>query len=404
MTKKTISSSFSAPLTKEKAPKNPLSGPPKPLASEDVPFSMASTEAGVAEKRQISAATSDPATFNNAAYQQRMASELQAQMLQMMQMMQRTNAANLGLPGIDTSAQPFQAHEVIEEEDPGLDADIIRPHQMRSVIKVQQPLSVHPILDCLCLTEDGKYSLGGIPKGCTITLVGPPGKGKTRSALSALCKVAHEGMRCAFIIAEEGFIDAEDSGRDDLCSRLTKIGMKSLDLSEAQFQKKVAKNIAVIQSQYHKGQSWDSFVLRYRFLVEKEGIRFVIIDSLNTLDPTQTKTADNLAALKTYNHEKGVTCLTIGQIRDTGKPVGGEALIHTADAAFLIEEFSIPSKEMAEFWGGQYREQITIIKALKSVTTPIFPYPIRVMPDDKVGSLKVHPNQPGAYKPFPLKS
>ena len=47
----------------------------------------------------------------------------------------------------------------------------------------------------------------------------------------------------------------------------------------------------------------------------------------------------------------GVTCLCIGQIRDTGAPVGGEALQHTADAVYLIEEMSLGFKEIAEFWG-----------------------------------------------------
>ena len=118
------------------------------------------------------------------------------------------------------------------------------------------------------------------------------------------------------------------------------------------------ENVFVLQSQYHKGQTWDDFVTKYRYLVEKEEIRFVVIDSLNMLDPTKNRTADNLSALKTYNHEKGITCICIGQIRDTGMPVGGEALQHTADVVFLIEELSMGSKEMAEQWGSAYRAKI----------------------------------------------
>lgn len=338
--------------------------------------------------------------YPGATYPQMANPQLQNQMAQMMQMMM---GAHSGIPGMDPAAQPFKQQIQLEDEDPGLDADIIRPHQLRSVVKIQEPVSIHEVLDSLCLTENGKYSLGGIPKGCTIALVGPPGKGKTRTAIHALCKMAFSGVKSAFVVAEEGFIDDKNSGRDDLSSRLTKIGMKTLKLSEAQFQKKVAKNIAVIQSQYHKGHSWDSFVSRYRFIVEKEGIKFVIIDSLNTLDPSKTKTADNLSALKTYNHEKGVTCVTIGQIKDTGMPVGGEALIHTADAVFLIEEMSLGSKDIANFWGGAYREKITVIKAIKSVTTPIFPHPIRIDKDKDIGVFTMHEAQPEEYKPLPLE-
>ncbi len=39
----------------------------------------------------------------------------------------------------------------------------------------------------------------------------------------------------------------------------------------------------------------------------------MVIDSLNMLDPTRNRTADNLSALKTYNHEKGLTCLCLGR-------------------------------------------------------------------------------------------
>jgi hypothetical protein len=176
-----------------------------------------------------------------------------------------------------------------------------------------------------------------------------------------------------------------------------KIGMMATSLNEKQFEEKVLNNIYVMESQYHKGHTWDDFVGKYRFLIEREKITFVVVDSLNMLDPSKNRTADNLSALKTYNHERGVTCLCIGQIRDTGSPVGGEALQHTADAVFLIEEMSLGSKEIAEFWGGKYRDTIEIIRAVKSVTTPIFPHPIRLARDSQTGAMVIHEAQPPAY-------
>jgi len=94
--------------------------------------------------------------------------------------------------------------------------------------------------------------------------------------------------------------------------------MKVTGLGEEEFSQKILSNIFVMQSQYHRGKSWDDFVGKYCCLVEKENIRFGVIDSLNMLDPTRNRTADNLSALKTYNHEKAITCVCIGQIRDTG--------------------------------------------------------------------------------------
>ena len=77
---------------------------------------------------------------------------------------------------------------------------------------------------------------------------------------------------------------------------------------EDEFSDKVLANVFVMECQYHKGTTWDDFVAKYRYLVEKEKISFAVIDSLNMLDPTRNRTADNLSALKTYNHEAGVTC------------------------------------------------------------------------------------------------
>lgn len=322
-------------------------------------------------------------------------------MMQMMQMMMgMSGAMPMGqMPMMDPAAMPFAAPEAPAAEDKGLEAEIIRPALLGGRIKTQQPLPTGSTLDLLCLGGDGASALGGLPKGCTIALAGPPGKGKTRTALAALARIAATGMKCALVVAEEGFQDNADSGRDDLCSRLVKIGMAATGLDEAGLAKQALERIYVLESQYHKGQRWDDFIQHYRYVVEKVGVKFVVIDSLNMLDPMKNRTADNLSALKTYSHSQGVTCLCIGQIRDTGLPVGGEALMHTADAVFLIEEMSLGSKEIADFWGGKYRETIDVIRAIKCVTTPTFPHPIRISLDNEAGVMAVHPAQPAAYAP-----
>ncbi|MCA9521712.1 MAG: hypothetical protein KC609_12095 [Myxococcales bacterium] len=317
-------------------------------------------------------------------------------MLQMMQMMQMM-AGGAPFPGMDPAAIPFSAPPAVVDGDPGLDAQIVRPALFDVLEKTQEAVELGSVLDYLCLSEDGTAALGGVPKGCTIAFAGPPGKGKTRTALAGLAHVARAGTRVAFIVAEEGFHDGSDSGRDDLCSRLVKIGRSVTGLDEAEFRSQVLERVYVLESQYHKSQTWDDFVTKYRYLVDKEGIRFVVIDSLNMLDPSKNRTADNLSALKTYNHEKGLTCICIGQIRDTGLPVGGEALMHTADAVFLIEELSLTSKEMAAQWGGNYRDRIDIVRAVKSVTTPTFPHPVRVDRDPETGVLIPHSAQPSDY-------
>ncbi len=318
-------------------------------------------------------------------------------MMAMMQMMQMMMGSGMAPSVVDPSAVPFTGSMPSADTDKGLDADIIRPALLTDLLKTQEAIKLGSVLDSLCLTEDRKHSLGGVPKGCTIAFAGPPGKGKTRTVLAGLARVAASGQPVAFVVAEEGFHNEEDSGRDDLCSRMVKIGMSATGLSEEEFTKKALANVFVLESQYHKGRTWDDFVTKYRYLVEKENIRFVVIDSLNMLDPSKNRTADNLSALKTYNHEKGITCICVGQIRDTGMPVGGEALMHTADTVFLIEQMSLGSKEIAEFWGGKYRDTIEVINAIKSVTTPVLPYPVRVEREAGTGILIPHPLQPKEY-------
>lgn len=327
-------------------------------------------------------------------------------MMGMFQQMAAMGGMGMPMPGVDPSAVPFaqpaaQVAPVSVEADKGLDAGIIRPARLAGRLKNQDAVKVGSVLDLLCLTPDGKHALGGLPKGCTIAFAGPPGTSKTRTSLAALANVARTGEKVAFVVAEEGFHDTA-AGRDDLCSRLCKIGMAVTGLDEAKFEKEVLERLYVVQAQYHRGTTWDDFVTKYRYLIEKEKVGFVVIDSLNMLDPARTHTADNLSALKTYNHEAGVTAVCIGQIRDSGEAVGGEALAHTADVFFHLEKFSLGSKEIAATWGGQYRDQLDVITCKKSVTTPRFPYMVRVNRDAN-GILIPHAAQPSEFALLPPK-
>ncbi|HEY4222869.1 MAG TPA: ATPase domain-containing protein [Myxococcota bacterium] len=327
-----------------------------------------------------------------------------AMMMQMMQSQMMQGGFGTGFGGIDPSAMPFaQPVPGQIDGDPGLDAAIIRPATLENRVKSQRALKLGNVLDLLCLSEDAKHALGGVPEGCTMVFVGPPGQGKTRTALASLARVAQTGKKVAFVVAEEGFHDEDGRGRDDLCSRMVKVGMAATGLDEKAFADKVLVNMFVLEAQYHKSVTWDDFIKKYRYLVEKEGIELVVIDSLNMIDPTKKGTADNLSALKTYNHEKGVTCMCIGQIKDTGEPVGGEALQHTADVVFLLEEMGLSSKEIAELWGGKYRDKISVLHIVKSVTTPTLQFPVRVDRKPGTGELVVHDLQPKEYPLLDVK-
>ncbi len=285
-----------------------------------------------------------------------------ALMSQMMQTMQSMMSAG-AMPGQWDSSSPFQQAEETVEAVPH---DIIIPKTLERGIVAQMGLNVHPLYSKLFLSEDNSL-LGGIPQGCTCTLTGPAYSGKTRSALEMIINAVMSGIKTAYVVAEEGFYDDKDSGRNDLFSRFLKIAETVSGLSEKQFRKKYDDLYIVIPNQYHKGKSWEEFIRDYRYAVEELECKFTIIDSINMLDPSKLNTVDNLNALKTYNHEKGVTCVVIGQVKDTGVPQGGEALFHTSEVALHISKKSMTSKAQAEIWGSQYRDSVTVINARSKV-------------------------------------
>jgi KaiC/GvpD/RAD55 family RecA-like ATPase len=278
---------------------------------------------------------------------------------------------------------------------------VVRPAKIEKPVRAQEPLPTGTVLDRLCLDEKGKKALGGIPKGCLCTLAGAPGKGKMRTAIAALAHVVKAGAPSVLVIGDEALADGGSSNREDLVTRLARVGAASTRMSEKDFTAQVLGPLNVLESHWDRAdRMWDAFIQRYRFVVEKIGIKFAVIDSVGMLDPTRSATADNLAALKTYNHQHGVTCLLVGQIREsTGLPVGGSGLMHTCDVVFFVEEISLGSKEMAEFWGGNYRDKIDLLTCAKSVTTPVFGFPVRVEKNPERGTISLSEMNPAAHTP-----
>jgi len=269
-----------------------------------------------------------------------------------------TKLLGIDMPDTD-AADPF------EHTDP--QEDMIHPEGLALRVLKQETISVHPVLDKLCITEKP-----GIPKGATIMLSGGPGDGKTRTIMECVLNACANDIMTMFVVTEEGYFD-EHMGRDDLHSRMIKMSRRlGLDWN------KLVKNLTVIQSQYFKGRTWNDFVRHYHNLVDA-GVQFVVIDSFTGLDPRRnSNTVANLNAFKTVNHSNGVTGLVTSQIRETGMPAGGNATMHTADIVFHLSELTMSSKEMAKEYDLNYRDKMKIIECLKSNTTPVTPGIVRV--------------------------
>ncbi|MFV2016312.1 MAG: hypothetical protein ACC656_12840, partial [Candidatus Heimdallarchaeota archaeon] len=117
-----------------------------------------------------------------------------------------------------------------------------------------------------------------------------------------------------------------------------------------------------------------------------------IIDSINMLDPSKLNTVDNLNSLKTYNHEKGTTCIVIGQVKDSGIPQGGEGLFHSSEVSIHIYEQTMTSKDLAARWDSNYRDSISLISARSKVCSSI-KYPVRIY-ENEVGLIRAMTKQP----------
>ena len=310
-----------------------------------------------------------------------------AMLTQMMTTFQSMLSAG-AMPQQWSSSTPFQQTEPVQEAIPH---DIILPKTLERGKTVQEGLEVHPLYSNLFLAQEG-ISLNGIPKGCTITLTGPAYSGKTRSALEMMVRAVMKGIKTAYVVAEEGFYDTQGSGRNDLFSRFLQIAEYISGLSEKEFREKYDEMYVVIPAQYHLGKTWADFIKDYRYVVEEMDCKFTIIDSINMLDPSKLNTVDNLNALKTYCHEKGVTSVVIGQVKDTGQPQGGEALFHTSEVALHIYEKSMTSKAEAETWGSEYRQSIFLIDARSKVCHTLG-FPVKVNFKDN-GLIRADATQP----------
>ena len=318
------------------------------------------------------------------------------QMVQMMQTLQGMLGGIMSGTGQTyASAQPFtpQAPEAVTHE-------VVLPKTLKRGIVTQEALDIHPLYNKLFLDLDGDL-LGGVPKGCTITITGPPYIGKTRSALEMMVRALEGGMRVGYVVAEEGFYDEKDSGRNDLFSRFLELASQVSGLSEKAFRKSYDGSYVIIPNQYHLGKTWADFIRDYRYAVEELGINLMLIDSINMLDPSKLNTVENLNALKTYNHSQGVTAIVIGQIKDTGLPQGGEALFHTSEVAIHFFTRSIGSNAEAEHWGGEpaglrHRSKIELVSARSKVSKALS-FPIRILMDDESGLVRAHAKQAKDY-------
>lgn len=211
---------------------------------------------------------------------------------------------------------------------------------------------------CTGTVLDSSTTDGGIPSGCTISISGEAGIGKTRLALAVAGNLSTQ-MPVGYVTSEEPWTGRV--GRQALAGRFAEI---SPDANE--------ESVHVLDmTQFDGASTWDDFIKRYRYLIEEVEVAVVIIDSLTALDPSRRHSAEHMASLRSYNLKHGVTCLVLSQVKDTGDPNGGSALIHGADMHIDFSYKTASNKQLAADWGVEPKGQITTMQSHKSVVCRI---------------------------------
>jgi len=224
--------------------------------------------------------------------------------------------------------------------------------------------STRTFLDAFFLDKNDK-PMGGIPVAAQIGLVGLPDSGKSLVAQELALKLADAGDKVVLVTAEDAFQTAND--RYDLQSRM-------MDMAEKFFLNKVSlkENLFVLDT-VSKSQlrDWQTFIIAYRNLVEKEGCKYLVFDSLTLIEDYRSAIKYRLLELVRYNQLHGVTALFISQraTEDADKfgMAGGIGLSHILDIVFALDYQKVWSgdAQMKLDMGVKQGEFVRFIRCLK---------------------------------------
>ncbi len=182
---------------------------------------------------------------------------------------------------------------------------------------------------------------GGLSPGTNTLLIGPSGAGKTTTVTSALVAALRRGGRAAYFLLDEGL--------PTLLARSAALGM---DL------RPFVENGRLALRQVDPAEmSPGEFAHRVRHAVERDGARFIAIDSLNAYMqsmPGEKFLLLQMHELLTYLNQQGViTMLALGQHGIIGQVTATVDLSYLADAIVLLRYFEAD---------GEVRKAVSVMK------------------------------------------
>ena len=182
---------------------------------------------------------------------------------------------------------------------------------------------------------------GGLSPGTNMLLIGPSGAGKTTAATSALVAALRRGGRAAFFLFDEGL--------PTLLARSAALGMDLRPFIET--------GQLTLRQINPAEMSPGEFVHRVRHAVERDGARFVAIDSLDAYMqsmPGEQYLLLQMHELLTYLNQQGVIAFVLlGQNGIIGQVTATVELSYFADAILLLRYFEAD---------GEVRKAVSVMK------------------------------------------
>lgn len=182
---------------------------------------------------------------------------------------------------------------------------------------------------------------GGLNPGTNMLLIGPSGTGKTTAATSMLVAALRRGARAAYFLFDEGL--------PTLLARSAALGM---DLRPFIGDQLTLRQIDPAE------MSPGEFTHHVRQAVERDGARFVVVDSLDAYlqsMPGERYLMLQMHELLTYLNQQGViTLLVLGQHGIIGQVAAAVDLSYLADGILMLRYFEAD---------GAVRKAVSMVKS-----------------------------------------
>jgi len=222
----------------------------------------------------------------------------------------------------------------IERKEEKLSSLVLRPDEAPGAMKPLVGLPTGTFIDQLFLAPEGE-TLNGVPICGQFAITGLPGAGKSILVEEIAVRVAAAGKKTLYATAEDTWKSA--TPRFDLQSRLKqKADILGLDWN------KIRENLYVLDTVvYPDLRDWSTFAETYRYVVEKEKVELVIIDSVTVLEAYRGALKYRVMELARYNQLHGVTGLYVNQRSaerwDSYDMAGGIGLAHNLDGTIIVD-------------------------------------------------------------------